>query len=161
MTKEEDLSSLFDAASKTLAENAKEVQSATEKNVERLGRDRSWIIMTYLVAVLGAIVFLIVSVPECIAVNCPSATESWDKQAELLKDLIVTAVVGVAGIGASEGGSASGRVADSSVLTTFSVPPSRAGAFIAIAAAPAVIRTTAIRARILNAINLGPAISKL
>lgn len=97
MTKEEDLSSLFDAASKTLAENAKEVQSATEKNVERLGRDRSWIaisiIMTYLVAVLGAIVFLIVSVPECIAVNCPSATESWDKQAELLKDLIVTAVV--------------------------------------------------------------------
>jgi lysylphosphatidylglycerol synthetase-like protein (DUF2156 family) len=69
----------------------------------RMSRDRSWIattiIVTYGLAILGIILYVMFSVPTCTEdqdlVVCQAASATWDKQAGMLSDLIVTAVLPV------------------------------------------------------------------
>ncbi|MCX7645757.1 MAG: hypothetical protein N2Z62_10745 [Rhodobacteraceae bacterium] len=78
-----------------------EAQKAAAENSRRLGRDRSWIattiIVTYGAAVLGVILYVMLSVPACQgdAAGCTAALGTWQTQGALLSDLIVTAVLPV------------------------------------------------------------------
>ena len=80
------------------------VETAAERvsaeNQRRMGRDRSWIaitiIVTYALAVGGAILFILISAPACDstdAAGCTTIVGEWKTQAELLQNLIVTAVL--------------------------------------------------------------------
>lgn len=75
-----------------------ERQTAAE-NSRRVGRDRSWIaktiVGTYGVAVIGMLAYIAFSMPDCPTTGAGScdAMASWQVQAKLLFDLIVTAVL--------------------------------------------------------------------
>ena len=103
--KDLDLSEIFAAveskvsSSRSLIET--EAQKAASVNILRMGRDRSWIattiIVTYGLAILGVILYVMFSVPACTgsAEVCQTLSATWDKQAALLSDIVVTAVLPV------------------------------------------------------------------
>ncbi len=103
--KDLDLSEIFAAveskvsSSRSLIET--EAQKAASVNILRMGRDRSWIattiIVTYGLAILGVILYVMFSVPACTgpADVCQTLSATWDKQAALLSDIVVTAVLPV------------------------------------------------------------------
>lgn len=94
-----DLQALLARSRSSVAGSEEQIQSASEQNQVRMGQDRSRIaliiIATYAAAILGAIIFIIWTVPECTAPNCLGDESAWNQQAELLMSLIVTAVVPV------------------------------------------------------------------
>lgn len=98
-TTDDDLSRLLDNADDVYEESGKTVRSAAEANKERMGKDRSWIaksiIFTYAAAIVGAILYIMFTVPECSVADCTGDESAWSKQADLLLNLIVTAVVPV------------------------------------------------------------------
>jgi hypothetical protein len=98
-----DLSADFDKLQRQVSASGSKLDSAFQQvaaeNSRRLGRDRSWIattiIFTYGLAILGVIVFIILSAPSCsdATAGCAAASTVWDRQAALLHDLVVTAVL--------------------------------------------------------------------
>lgn len=100
-----DLTSVFADAERTVSTMRREVETeasrAAADNTRRMSRDRSWIavtiIATYGAAILGIILYVMFSVPDCTAALevCQASSAAWDKQAGMLSDLIVTAVLPV------------------------------------------------------------------
>jgi hypothetical protein len=100
-----DLTSVFADAQRKVSSVRKEVETeaslAFADNTRRMSRDRSWIattiIVTYGAAILGIILYVMFSVPTCTGdlEICNAASAAWDKQAGMLSDLIVTAVLPV------------------------------------------------------------------
>ena len=100
-----DLSSVFADAERRVSTMRKEVETEASRafadNTRRMSRDRSWIattiIVTYGAAILGIILYVMFSVPTCTGELeiCNAASAAWDKQAGMLSDLIVTAVLPV------------------------------------------------------------------
>jgi hypothetical protein len=100
-----DLSSVFEDAERKVSSSRSQVETeatrAAADNTRRMSRDRSWIattiIVTYGLAILGIILYVMFSVPACTEdlVVCQAASAAWDKQAGMLSDLIVTAVLPV------------------------------------------------------------------
>jgi hypothetical protein len=100
-----DLTSVFAAAERKVSSMRSDVETeasrAAADNTRRMSRDRSWIattiIVTYGLAVLGIILYVMFSVPNCTVdlETCQAASAAWDKQAGMLSDLIVTAVLPV------------------------------------------------------------------
>jgi hypothetical protein len=100
-----DLSSVFADAERKVSSMRSQVETeatrAAADNTRRMSRDRSWIattiIVTYGLAILGIILYVMFSVPTCTAELeiCEAASAAWDKQAGMLSDLIVTAVLPV------------------------------------------------------------------
>ena len=100
-----DLTSVFADAERRVSSMRKEVETEASRafadNTRRMSRDRSWIattiIVTYGAAILGIILYVMFSVPTCTGELevCNAASAAWDKQAGMLSDLIVTAVLPV------------------------------------------------------------------
>ena len=100
-----DLTDVFAAAQRQVKASRgqieTEAQKAAAENSRRLGRDRSWIattiIVTYGAAVLGVILYVMLSVPACQGdpAGCTATLGTWEKQGALLSDLIITAVLPV------------------------------------------------------------------
>jgi hypothetical protein len=100
-----DLTSVFADAERKVSSMRREVETeatrAAADNTRRMSRDRSWIattiIVTYGLAILGIILYVMFSVPSCAEdlLICQAASAAWDKQAGMLSDLIVTAVLPV------------------------------------------------------------------
>lgn len=100
-----DLSAVFADAERRVSSMRREVETeatrAAAENTRRMSRDRSWIattiIVTYGAAILGIILYVMFSVPTCTSELeiCNAASAAWDKQAGMLSDLIVTAVLPV------------------------------------------------------------------
>lgn len=100
-----DLSSVFADAERKVSTMRSQVETeasrAAADNTRRMSRDRSWIattiIVTYGLAILGIILYVMFSVPACTSdlEICQAASAAWDKQAGMLSDLIVTAVLPV------------------------------------------------------------------
>jgi hypothetical protein len=100
-----DLTSIFADAEREVSSMRSQVETeasrAAADNTRRMSRDRSWIavtiIATYGAAILGIILYVMFSVPACTEdlEICQAASEAWDKQAGMLSDLIVTAVLPV------------------------------------------------------------------
>ena len=98
-----DLTEAFAASQRQVSASASKVETALQQaaaeNSRRVGRDRSWIattiIVTYGLAVLGVIMFIILYAPGCSGADetCTAASVSWERQAALLHDLVVTAVL--------------------------------------------------------------------
>lgn len=101
----DDLSSFFAEAERKVSSSRSQVETEASRafadNTRRMSRDRSWIattiIVTYGAAILGIILYVMFSVPTCTAALevCTAASAAWDKQAGMLSDLIVTAVLPV------------------------------------------------------------------
>lgn len=76
-------------------------KKAAAANERRKGRDRSYIsliiIGTYSLAVIGMFAYILGTVPSCAGLpdadTCKAVVASWDRQAELLLNVIVTAVL--------------------------------------------------------------------
>ena len=100
-----DLTSVFADAERKVSSMRSQVETeasrAAADNTRRMSRDRSWIattiIVTYGLAILGIILYVMFSVPTCTEdlEVCQAASAAWDKQAGMLSDLIVTAVLPV------------------------------------------------------------------
>jgi hypothetical protein len=100
-----DLSAVFADAERKVSSLRSQVETeasrASAENTRRMSRDRSWIattiIVTYGLAILGIILYVMFSVPVCTEDPeiCQVASAAWDKQAGMLSDLIVTAVLPV------------------------------------------------------------------
>lgn len=100
-----DLSAIFADAERSVSSSRSQVETeasrASAENTRRMSRDRSWIattiIVTYGAAILGIILYVMFSVPACTddLEICQAASAAWDKQAGMLSDLIVTAVLPV------------------------------------------------------------------
>ena len=100
-----DLTAVFADAERRVSTMRSQVETeasrAAADNTRRMSRDRSWIavtiIATYGAAILGIILYVMFSVPDCTAALdvCRASSEAWDKQAGMLSDLIVTAVLPV------------------------------------------------------------------
>lgn len=67
------------------------------RNQLRVGRDRSWIaitiIVTYSITIGGGIGFVLFASPGCAGVDCAQANTLWTSKAEMIQELIVTAVL--------------------------------------------------------------------
>lgn len=94
---DEDLNALLNKADDSFEQSAEAVRTASEVNKERMGKDRSWIaksiIFTYAAAIVGAVLYILFSVPACTVSDCAGEESAWAQQGELLMNLIVTAVV--------------------------------------------------------------------
>jgi hypothetical protein len=100
-----DLTAVFADAERRVSSLRSQVETeasrAAAENTRRMSRDRSWIattiIVTYGLAILGIILYVMFSVPACTEdlLVCQAAAAAWDKQAGMLSDLIVTAVLPV------------------------------------------------------------------
>jgi len=85
------------------AEAANKLQAAADaENTRRVGADRSiisnTIIFTYAIAIVVALFYILGRFPECTpenATNCQAIYGAWEKQANVLRDLITTAVLPV------------------------------------------------------------------
>jgi hypothetical protein len=98
-----DLSAVFADAERRVSSMRSQVETeasrAAADSARRMSRDRSWIattiIVTYGLAILGIIVYVMFSVPACTGdiEICQAASAAWDRQAGMLSDLIITAVV--------------------------------------------------------------------
>ena len=94
-----DLQALLAQSRSSVDGSDAQIQTASEQNQVRMGQDRSRIALiiigTYALAILGAILFIVATVPDCTDPSCTGDESAWNQQAELLMSLIVTAVVPV------------------------------------------------------------------
>lgn len=100
----DDLDELLEQARGQITNSNQTVAEAERKviseNIARMGRDRSWIsisiIVTYAVAVISALAYLLWSAPVCSVggdSECASGLARWEAQVGMFQDLIVTAVL--------------------------------------------------------------------
>ncbi len=101
---DEDLERLIRETREKLSSSDETVEQAERRtsteNLARMGRDRSWIsiaiISTYALAIIGALVYLLFTAPDCGAAaieTCSGHMARWEAQVGRLQDLIVTAVL--------------------------------------------------------------------